>query len=105
MAAMLSSSRMDKVLPISSDLMEKPRSLLFPKEVLPVLNRRFSASAVWVWLRRISPKSVEGASSRHSFLPGSESALAASMSIILLYSRVFLTFSFIWGSFYECVTE
>ena len=57
MAAMPSSSIMDSVLPISRDVMENPRSLLLPKEVPPVLNRRRRASAVWVWLRRISCRS------------------------------------------------
>ena len=47
MEAIFNSSGMESVLPISRDLMEKPRSRLLPKEVLPAAKRRPMASAVF----------------------------------------------------------
>ena len=46
----------------------------------------------------MADRSVEGTSSRQSFLPGSESAFSVRRSMILLYSKVVSTFVFMWGS-------
>ena len=78
--------------------MEKPKSLLLPKEVLPIRKRRAKASLVSRCAVLMADRSVEGTRSRQSFLPGSESAFSVRRSMILLYSKVVSTFVFMWGS-------
>ena len=89
---------MDKELPISRERMEKPKSLLLPNEVLPIRKRRAKASFVSRCAVLIADRSVEGTSSRQSFLPGSESAFSVRRSMIFVYSKVVSTFVFMWGS-------
>ena len=89
--AILRSSVELTALPLSSLKSEAPISLLFPKFMEPFRRSRPTASKVSCWSLVTSEKSDEGLSSRHLRLPGSEVALSESISIILLYSRVFKT--------------
>ena len=100
---MLRSSPTPKVLPISRRLRDSPMSLMPENDTLPFCQIRFKASSVSNWFFLISFKSLDGLSSLHSIRPKSLPASSLSMFIILLYSSVFNTFSFITKFSNSCI--
>ena len=89
------SSVMLKDAPISKRFRESRISCTPEKEMRPPLKRRFSASLVCNCKRLISLISVPGVRERQRFFASSLEACSAKRAMILLYSNVFKTFSFI----------
>jgi hypothetical protein len=84
-----------RVPPISSRFKEAPILRVPENEREPFWKILVSASPVCFCASSIPARSVEGSRAWQSSLPGAEVAHSASIWIILWYSNVFNTFSFI----------